>query len=163
MTDDKTNNKQQIQAAVRAAFSTTLVPTDVAVTTIDMPSPLLVEPHESSAEASDKIAEAPPLPEHDENLVEAKDEIAEVPSWVEHHESLAGASREVAQEPALLENDKNPLETRDEIAKWVCEVRNSTERTLELSKRLDDLLARPIRWFHESAADKSTAVQSEPN
>jgi hypothetical protein len=34
---------------------------------------------------------------------------------------------------------------------------------LELSKRLDDLLARPIRWFHGDAVDKSTAVKSEPD
>jgi hypothetical protein len=32
----------------------------------------------------------------------------------------------------------------------VREVRKSTARTLELSKRLDDVLARPIRWFDRS-------------
>jgi hypothetical protein len=124
MTEDQTTNKQQIQTAVRATFSKTLVPTDIELgTAVEMPSSPLTEPDESSAEANDIIAQAPPLAKHDENPVEAK----------------------------------------DEVAKWAYEVRDSTARTLELSKRLDDLLARPIRWFHGDAVDKSTAVKSEPD
>ena len=117
MTEDQTNNKQKVQMAVRATFSTTLVPTDIELgTTVEMPLPPLTEPDESSTEANDTIAQAPPLAEHDENPVEAK----------------------------------------DEIAKWAYEVRDSTARTLELSKRLDDVLARPIRWFHRSTDTKET-------
>jgi hypothetical protein len=124
MTEDQINNKQQIQMAVRATFSTTLVPTDIELgTTVEMPSPPLAEPDESSTEANDIIAEAPPLAEHDDRPVEAK---------------------------------------KDEIIKWACEVRDSTARTLELSKRLDDLLARPIRWFQGDADDNGIPRFANP-
>jgi len=155
MTEDETNNK-------RATFSTTLVPTDIELaTTIEMCSAPLAEPDQNSPEAKDKIAEAPPLAEHGGNLVEAKDEIVEVPSWVAQHESFVAANHEVAQAPPLVEHDEIEVETNDKIAKWACEVRDSTARTLEMSKRLDDVLARPIRWFHRSPDNKETKV-TEP-
>src|SRR5262249_52234659 len=82
-----------------------------------------------------------PLAEPDQNSPEAKDKIAEAPPLVEH--------------------DEIEVETNDKIAKWACEVRDSTARTLEMSKRLDDVLARPIRWFHRSPDNKETKV-TEP-
>jgi hypothetical protein len=54
------------------------------------------------------------------------------------------------QSPPLVEQDDNVSAAEDKIDDWVREVRKSTARTLELSKRLDDVLARPIRWFDRS-------------
>ena len=48
---------------------------------------------------------------------------------------------------SLVKHDERLVETRDEFADWAGEVRASMARTLELSKRLDDLLALPIDWF----------------
>jgi hypothetical protein len=48
----------------------------------------------------------------------------------------------------VVEQDENLADAKDEIDELVRHARDSTARTLELSKRLDDLLNRPIRWFH---------------
>ena len=52
-----------------------------------------------------------------------------------------------ARSLSLVKHDERLVETRDEFADWAGEVRASMARTLELSKRLDDLLALPIDWF----------------
>ena len=52
--------------------------------------------------------------------------------------------------PPLVEQDDSVPAAEDKVDDWVREVRKSTARTLELSKRLDDVLARPIRWFDRS-------------
>jgi hypothetical protein len=57
------------------------------------------------------------------------------------------ANDELAGSLSLVKHDERLIETRDEFAEWVGEVRASMARTLELSKRLDDLLALPIHWF----------------
>jgi hypothetical protein len=81
----------------------------------------------------------PPLPEPDESSVEENGELAESLPIAEHDESL--------------------VETQDEIADWVREARASMARTLELSKRLDDLLALHIRWFRDDAVGKKDSGQ----
>jgi hypothetical protein len=48
---------------------------------------------------------------------------------------------------SLVKHDERLVETQAEIVGWVREVRASMARTLELSKRLDDLLALPMHWF----------------
>ena len=103
---------------------------------------------------------APPVAHSDESPAEANDEIAESPAFVEPDESLMSTD-EIAESPPLIEQDESLPEANDEIDKWVRDARDSTVRTLELSKRLDDLLARPIRWFHRDAVDERTAVKSE--
>jgi hypothetical protein len=50
----------------------------------------------------------------------------------------------------LVEQDDSVPAAEDKVDDWVREVRKSTARTLELSKRLDDVLARPIRWLDRS-------------
>jgi hypothetical protein len=120
MTKDQTNNKRQIQMAVRATFLTTLVPTDIELgTTVETPTPPLAKPDESSFEENGGLSQSLPLVEHKESLVE----------------------------------------TQDEIADWVREARASMVRTLELSKRLDDLLALHISWFRDDAVGKKDSGQ----
>jgi hypothetical protein len=62
---------------------------------------------------------------------------------------LGDAAIEVLS-PPLVEQDDSAPAAEDKVDDWVREVRKSTARTLELSKRLDDVLARPIRWFDRS-------------
>jgi hypothetical protein len=62
---------------------------------------------------------------------------------------LGDAAIEVLS-PPLVEQDDSVPTAEDKVNDWVREVRKSTARTLELSKRLDDVLARPIRWFDRS-------------
>ena len=57
------------------------------------------------------------------------------------------ANDELARSQSLMKIDERLVETQDEFADWVGEVRASMARTLDLSKRLDDLLALPIHWF----------------
>jgi len=49
------------------------------------------------------------------------------------------------QSPPMVEQDDSVPRAEDKVDDWVREVRKSTARTLELSKRLEDVLARPIR------------------
>jgi len=130
MTEDQTNNKQHVQMAVSAKFTTTLVPTEIELgTPVKTASPPLAEPGANSVETIEEISEPLPLLERDnESLAEVRDTITEPRSVVEQDENLADA--------------------KDEIDELVRHARDSTARTLELSKRLDDLLNRPIRWFH---------------
>ena len=92
MTEDKTDNQEQIQTTVSAMFAAPLVPTNI---------------------------------------------------------ELGDAAIEVLS-PPLVEQDDSVPAAKDKVDDWVREVRKSTARTLELSKRLDDVLARPIRWFDRS-------------
>jgi hypothetical protein len=62
---------------------------------------------------------------------------------------LGAAAIEVLS-PPLVEQDDSVPTAEDKVNDWVREVRKSTARTLELSKRLDDVLTRPIRWFDRS-------------
>jgi hypothetical protein len=57
------------------------------------------------------------------------------------------ANDELSRSLSLVRHDERLVETQDEFADWAGEVRASMARTLELSKRLDDLLALPIDWF----------------
>jgi hypothetical protein len=61
-----------------------------------------------------------------------------------------GAAAIEVQSPPPVEQDDSVTAAEDKVDNWVLEVRKSTARTLELSKRLDDVLARPIRWFDRS-------------
>ena len=141
MKEDQTNNRGKIQMPVSAAFSTALVPTEIELrTAIEMP---LAPQDESLTGAKGEIADAPPLVEQVEGLAEITDEIIDSPPSVGRAQSLVDA--------------------KDEIAVWVREVSDATARSLELSKRLDDLLARPIRWFHADPDDKRTALDSKSN
>jgi hypothetical protein len=64
---------------------------------------------------------------------------------------LGDATIEV-KSPPLVEQDDSVPAAEDKIDTWVREVQKSTARTLDLSKRLDEVLARPIRWFDRSAS-----------
>ena len=66
---------------------------------------------------------------------------------VEPDETPFEANDELAGSLSLVKHDERLVETQDEFADWVGEVRASMARTLDLSKRLDDLLALPIHWF----------------
>jgi hypothetical protein len=79
---------------------------------------------------------SPPLAEPD--LAEAFEEISASLPLPERDESLADS----------VEQDESLTDAKDDIDELVRDVGGSTAKTLELSKRLDDLLARPIRWFH---------------
>jgi hypothetical protein len=68
-----------------------------------------------------------------------------VPTNIEFGDAVV----EVQSPPLVEQNDSVPA-AEDKVDVWVREVRKSTARTLELSKRLDDVLARPIRWFDRS-------------
>jgi hypothetical protein len=68
------------------------------------------------------------------------------PPLAEPNQRSAGANEDFAQSLPLVEHDESLIETHDEISDWVREIRASMARTLELSRRLDDLLALPIRW-----------------
>ena len=72
-----------------------------------------------------------------------------------------GAPAIEVSSPPLVEQDDSVPRAEDKVDNWVREVRKSTARTLELSKRLDDVLARPIRWFDRSAHTKEKDV-TEP-
>jgi hypothetical protein len=61
-----------------------------------------------------------------------------------------GAAAIEVQSPPPVEQDDSVTAAEDKVDNWVLEVRKSTARTLELSKQLDDVLARPIRWFDRS-------------
>jgi hypothetical protein len=74
-----------------------------------------------------------------------------VPTDVE----LGDAAIEALSPPLVEQGDSVPA-AEDKVDDWVRQVRKSTARTLELSKRLDDVLARPMRWFHRSADIKET-------
>lgn len=129
MTEDQRNNKQHVQMAVSAKFSTTLVPTDIELgTPVEIASPPLAEPDASSVEAIEEISESPPLSGQDD-------------------QSSAGVKDTITESRSLVQQDENTADAKNEIDELVRDVRNSTTRTLELSKRLDDMLARPIRWF----------------
>ena len=78
---------------------------------------------------------SPPLAEPDS--AEAIEEISASLPLRERDESLADS----------VEQDESLADAKDEIEELVHDVAGSTARTLELSKQLDDLLARPIRWF----------------
>jgi hypothetical protein len=78
---------------------------------------------------------SPPLVEPDS--AEAFEEISASLSLPERDESLADS----------VEQDESLADAKDEIDELVRDIGGSTAKTLELSKRLDDLLARPIRWF----------------
>jgi hypothetical protein len=72
---------------------------------------------------------------------------APVPRLAEPDDTPFTANDEIAQSLSLSQHDERLVETPDEFADWVGDVRASMTRTLELSKRLDDLLALPIDWF----------------
>ena len=57
------------------------------------------------------------------------------------------ANDELVRSLSFVKRDEKLVETQDEFADWVGEVRVSMARTLELSKRLDHLLALPMHWF----------------
>jgi hypothetical protein len=64
--------------------------------------------------------------------------------------------------PPLVELEEAAGQVQDETAERVREMRASAARTLELSKQLDEVLSRPIRWFHRHPDDKAAAIESEP-
>ena len=64
--------------------------------------------------------------------------------------------------PPLVELEEAAGQVQDETAERVREMRASAARTLELSKQLDEVLSRPIRWFHRDPDDKAAAIESEP-
>jgi hypothetical protein len=78
-------------------------------------------------------------------------------------EGPAEASDQIIESLPLVVQDESLAEASDGIDEWVRDIRDSTARTLELSKRLDDLLARPIRWYHRDGVEKGTAVKSAPD
>jgi hypothetical protein len=85
------------------------------------------------------------------------------PPLAEPGEGPAEASDQISESPPSAEQDESSAEANDGIHERVRDIRDSTVRTLELSKRLDDLLARPIRWFQRDPVEKGTAVKSEPD
>jgi hypothetical protein len=80
-----------------------------------------------------------------------------VPSSVE-----VTANTEVWSPPLVELKEAAGQVQQDETAERVREIRASAARTLELSKQLDEVLSRPIRWFHRDPDDKSAAIESEP-
>ena len=64
--------------------------------------------------------------------------------------------------PPLVEPEDAARHVQDQTAERVREVRVSAARTLELSKQLDEVLSRPIRWFRRDPDDNATAIEPEP-
>jgi hypothetical protein len=68
-------------------------------------------------------------------------------------------SHTLARAPPLLQHEKTIERVQDEVVDQVQSVLASIARTLELSKQLDELLSRPIRWLYPDPDDKPAAIE----